>query len=182
MLLEHCKDAWLDGEKKDIPHCKNRIINWLTEAQSKAMRTLGFAYKIVEGGETDCQQIIQEGGLTFLGTAAIMDPIRTDIAEAVNECRSAGIAIKIITGDTQVTAIEIAKKIGLWSEDDTERNRISGPAFAELSDLVPEDDSLSSLWQILVDRIEADMVVLNKEVHALWKFVPEDDGGVSAED
>ena len=55
-------------------------------------------------------------------------------------------------------------------------------AFAELSDLVPEEDPLSSLWQILVDRIEADMVVLNKEVHALWKFVPEDEGGVSAED
>lgn len=55
-------------------------------------------------------------------------------------------------------------------------------AFAELSDLVPEEDSLSSLWQILVDRIEADMVVLNKEVHVLWKFVPADEGGLEAED
>jgi hypothetical protein len=46
-------------------------------------------------------------------------------------------------------------------------------AFSELTDLIPEEDSLSSLWLILVERLEGDMIVLNKEVHSLWKFVPE---------
>jgi len=68
------------------------------------------------------------------------------------------------------------------SYDALETMRETIRAFAELSDLVPEEDSLSSLWQILVDRIEADMVVLNKEVHGLWKFVPADEGGLAAED
>ena len=51
-------------------------------------------------------------------------------------------------------------------------------AFSELTDLIPEEDSLSSLWLILVERLEGDMIVLNKEVHSLWKFVPEDEGGL----
>ncbi len=55
-------------------------------------------------------------------------------------------------------------------------------AFSELTDLIPEEDSLSSLWLILVERLEGDMIVLNKEVHSLWKFVPEDEGGLQAED
>ncbi len=55
-------------------------------------------------------------------------------------------------------------------------------AFSELTDLIPDDDSLSSLWRILVDRIEGDMVVMHKEVGALWSYVPEAQGGLAAED
>ena len=57
------------------------------------------------------------------------------IPAAVAKCQSAGIGIKIVTGDTPGTATEIARQIGLWNpETDTERNRITGVAFAELSD------------------------------------------------
>ena len=66
---------------------------------------------------------------------AISDPIRPDVPAAVAKCQSAGIGIKIVTGDTPGTATEIARQIGLWKpETDTDRNRITGVAFAELSD------------------------------------------------
>ena len=55
-------------------------------------------------------------------------------------------------------------------------------AFAEVSELIPDEDPLSSLWAILIDRLEGDMFSVNQEVHRLWKFVPEAQGGLSAED
>ena len=103
--------------------------------QNKAMRTLGIAYKFVaEGASTDCAELVNEGGLTFLGIFAISDPIRLDVPEAVGKCQSAGIGVKIVTGDTPGTATEIARQIGLWKPEDTDRNRITGVEFASLTD------------------------------------------------
>ena len=99
------------------------------------MRTLAFAYKIVDNDATDCQQLIKEKGFTFVGMVAIADPIREGINQAIGECRSAGINIKIVTGDTIGTATEIARQIGLWNDkEDAEINRITGPEFASLDD------------------------------------------------
>ena len=103
--------------------------------QNKAMRTLGLAYRIIpEGKPEDCAELVAEGGMTFLGIFAISDPIRPDVPDAVKKCQSAGIGVKIVTGDTPGTATEIARQIGLWTENDTERNRITGTDFAALSD------------------------------------------------
>ena len=103
--------------------------------QNKAMRTLGLAYKVVaDGAPEDCAELVAEGGLTFLGIFAISDPIRPDVPAAVKKCQSAGISVKIVTGDTPGTATEIARQIGLWQPGDTERNRITGVEFAALSD------------------------------------------------
>ena len=103
--------------------------------QNKAMRTLGLAYKIVdEPGTDDCAELVNQGGMTFLGIFAISDPIRKDVPAAVQKCQSAGIGIKIVTGDTPGTATEIARQIGLWTAEDTDRNRITGSEFAALSD------------------------------------------------
>ena len=103
--------------------------------QNKAMRTLGLAYKVIdENGSKDCAELVNEGGMTFLGVFAISDPIRPDVPAAVKKCQSAGISVKIVTGDTPGTATEIARQIGLWQENDTERNRITGSDFAALSD------------------------------------------------
>ena len=100
-----------------------------------AMRTLGFAYKIVDDTEpADCVALVAENDLSFLGVVAISDPIRPDVPAAVAKCQSAGIGVKIVTGDTPGTATEIARQIGLWKPEDTERNRITGAAFAELTD------------------------------------------------
>ena len=103
--------------------------------QNQAMRTLGVAYKVIpENSSTDCAELVKEGGLTFMGIFAISDPIRPDVPDAVKKCQSAGIRVKIVTGDTQGTATEIARQIGLWTSEDTERNRITGVEFAALSD------------------------------------------------
>ena len=103
--------------------------------QNKAMRTLGIAYReIAEGESSDCATLVNEGGLTFQGIFAISDPIRPDVPDAVKKCQSAGIGVKIVTGDTPGTATEIARQIGLWQPEDTERNRITGVEFAALTD------------------------------------------------
>ena len=74
-------------------------------------------------------------GLTFLGIVAISDPVRTDVPDAVKEVIEAGIKVKIVTGDTPGTAKEIGRQIGLWNDStDSDRNIITGPEFAELSD------------------------------------------------
>ena len=103
--------------------------------QNMAMRTLGIAYKFIpEGASNDCAELVNEGGMTFLGIFAISDPIRLDVPEAVGKCQSASIGVKIVTGDTPGTATEIARQIGLWKPEDTERNRITGVEFAALTD------------------------------------------------
>ena len=107
----------------------------LLSYQNKAMRTLGLAYKVIDKNDSkDCAELVNQGGMTFLGIFAISDPIRPDVPAAVKKCQSAGISVKIVTGDTPGTATEIARQIGLWQENDTERNRITGSDFAALSD------------------------------------------------
>ena len=103
--------------------------------QNKAMRTLALAYKVAtDDTKEKCEDIVNDGGLNIIGIFAISDPIREDVPQAVGRCQSAGIKIKIVTGDTPATATEIARQIGLWTDSDTERNRITGTDFAALSD------------------------------------------------
>ena len=124
------------GLCKVSPVSKENVDRQLAEYQDRAMRTLGFAYQIVEDGDNlvDGNKITADS-LRFIGIAAIADPVRPDVPDAVRECLDAGISIKIVTGDTPGTAKEIARQIGLWdNEKDTERNIITGPEFAALPD------------------------------------------------
>lgn len=103
--------------------------------QERAMRTLGFACQLLDNDEP----AIADGkvvacGLRFIGVAAIADPVRADVPEAVRECVDAGIDVKIVTGDTPGTAREIGRQIGLWTNADTDRHIITGPEFAALTD------------------------------------------------
>lgn len=103
--------------------------------QAKAMRTLAFACREVDDEEDiDCRQLVAQGGLRLIGVAAITDPVREEVPAAVAAVRRAGIQIKIVTGDTAGTAVEIARRIGLWEEGDGEDNVITGSEFARLSD------------------------------------------------
>src|SRR5574344_2053718 len=114
---------------------KSDIHKQLLDFQKQAMRTLGFAYQVLEAGEksTADGEIVAEK-LTVLGIVAISDPVRLDVPPAVKECMDAGISVKIVTGDTLGTAKEIGRQIGLWNESDTDNNIINGPEFAALSD------------------------------------------------
>lgn len=107
----------------------------LLDYQSKAMRTLGFAYKEI-ADETDhfAEGRIASADLHFLGIVAISDPVRDDVPDAINECMDAGISIKIVTGDTPATAREIGKQIGLCNDSDKNSKIITGPEFESMSD------------------------------------------------
>lgn len=135
IVLGKCKDVLLDGKRVDAVEYRSTVETQLLNYQNMAMRTLGFAYKIVDDTEpADCVALVAENDLSFLGVVAISDPIRPDVPAAVAKCQSAGIGVKIVTGDTPGTATEIARQIGLWKPEDTERNRITGAAFADLTD------------------------------------------------
>lgn len=115
---------------------KENVESQLTEYQNRAMRTLGFAYQVLDDGDKAIEHNkIVADKLCFIGVAAIADPVRVDVPSAVKECVDAGISVKVVTGDTPGTAKEIARQIGLWNDaKDTERNIITGPEFASLSD------------------------------------------------
>ncbi len=128
------KVRYADGDKS--PSAATPIINdLLLQYQNQAMRTLGFAYEIIE----DDKPRIQDGQLinshlTYLGIVAISDPIRADVPAAVDTCGRAGIDVKIVTGDTPGTAKEIGRQIGIWGEKDTDINIITGIDFGALTD------------------------------------------------
>ena len=101
------------------------------------MRTLGFAYEFVEDNNErfESGELINTN-LTFIGIAAISDPVRLDVPAAVKKCMNAGIEVKIVTGDTPGTAREIGRQIGIWNEKDNLDNIITGIEFEKLSDEV----------------------------------------------
>lgn len=136
IVLGKCKEVILDGKRVDASEYRPAIEAQLLDYQNMAMRTLGFAFRVMDEEEQEIGKEIQEKvkDMSFLGVVAISDPIRPDVPAAVEKCRSAGIDVKIVTGDTPGTATEIARQIGLWLPEDTERNRITGAAFAELTD------------------------------------------------
>lgn len=107
----------------------------LTDYQNRAMRTLGFAYQVLN----DSDMAIADGkviaeNLTFMGIVAIADPVRKDVPAAVQKCMDAGINVKIVTGDTPGTAKEIGRQIGLWTKKDSDSAIITGAEFEKLSD------------------------------------------------
>ncbi|MDR3269605.1 MAG: calcium-translocating P-type ATPase, PMCA-type [Tannerella sp.] len=123
------------GLSSVVPVAKEEILAQLLNYQNQAMRTLAFAYQIIE----DDKEYIHKGklhdaNLTFLGIAAISDPVRAEVPEAVKTCLTAGIGVKIVTGDTPGTAKEIGRQIGLWQPDEPEYHHLTGAEFAAMSD------------------------------------------------
>lgn len=103
----------------------------LTAFQNKAMRTLAFACKKTT--------VMDVENMTLQGIAAISDPLRHEVPDAVRRCGDAGISVKIVTGDTAATAVEIARQIGIVARNNddnpiNEREIITGQEFAALSD------------------------------------------------
>lgn len=137
IVLGHCKDVAMENGTKPAADMRADIESLLLSYQNQAMRTLGFAYKILTDKEAEAPYEdgrLSARDLTYLGVVAISDPVREDVPRAVGACRKAGIDIKIVTGDTPATAREIARQIGIWTQDDSDKNIITGPAFEALSD------------------------------------------------
>ena len=112
---------------------EEEIMSVLTSYQQRAMRTLAFACKPVES--TDGLRLDE---LEFLGVCAISDPLRHDVAQAVADCQRAGITVKMVTGDTAMTAVEIGRQASILGNGSDmpmdEGEHLTGAAFSELSD------------------------------------------------
>ncbi len=134
MILSKCSTIQEVSGTSALSEKKADIEKRLLDYQNKAMRTLGFGYKIIDNSETRPIADIIGNDCIFLGFVAISDPVRDDVPAAVSRCLSAGVGIKIVTGDTPATAREIARQIGIWNESDQMQNLITGPDFAALSD------------------------------------------------
>ena len=124
----------------------------LLRYQGKAMRTLGFACRELAPDEQPDQAIESlkrgEAGahLHMLGIVAISDPVRADVPAAIVDCRSAGVSVKIVTGDTTGTAREVGRQVGLWTDADGDQAVISGPEFAAL----PDDEAAQRARQVKI--------------------------------
>ena len=135
VVLAQCTDVLFKNERKSILASEKIIEELLLQYQNQAMRTLGFAYEIIED-EKDrfFNSKLVNSKLTYLGIAAISDPVREDVPAAVKKCLSAGIDVKIVTGDTPGTAKEVGRQIGIWNESDKLQNIITGIEFSALTD------------------------------------------------
>lgn len=138
IILKHCnKITTVDGNV-DIAPYRLDVEKQLLEYQGKAMRTLAFAYKEADPDEqsfdSSTSDLVAEN-LILLGIFAIADPIRPDVGESVKSCMDAGIDVKIVTGDTPGTAMEIGRQLGLWLvSDNKDVNHITGKDFEALTD------------------------------------------------
>ena len=137
IVLQNCNRVAINGSYASVESCKASIEKQLLDYQNQAMRTLGFAYQLVDDEQEKSffeDGRLKDADLTFLGFVAISDPVRSDVPDAVQSCLNAGIDVKIVTGDTPGTAKEIGRQVGIWKESDTEHNIITGPGFEALSD------------------------------------------------
>lgn len=111
-LLENCSFELVEGNIKSLTKKrKKELLENSKIMERKALRVLGFAYKNFSK-KTDLKSV-QEQGLIFLGFAGMIDPPRKEVKKAIKECKKAGIVIKMITGDSPLTAYAIAEKIGI---------------------------------------------------------------------
>ena len=126
----------------------------LDEWQHKAMRTLAFAYKKVEASimrtsrtsTAEVVALLDANDLQLQAIAAIADPIRPDVPAAVQECRHAGIEVKVVTGDTAATALEIGKQIGVF-EDEPENIGADGSLTSLDQQMITGEE-----WEALSDE------------------------------
>lgn len=133
-ILELSNKIVLGDSVEDLDSSKkSRIISQLDSFAEEGLRILGFAYRSFQSKDlVDATAQKVEDDLIFIGATAMYDPPRPEVKDAIATCGKAGIRVVMITGDYQVTALSIAKQIGLVSSPDTEV--ISGTDFTNLTD------------------------------------------------
>lgn len=145
----------------------------LDEWQHKAMRTLAFAYKKIEASimrtsrtsTAEVVALLDANDLQLQAIAAIADPIRPDVPAAVQECRHAGIEVKVVTGDTAATALEIGKQIGVF-EDEPENIGADGSLTSLDQQMITGEQ-----WEALSDEEAYERV---KDIRVMSRARPTD--------
>lgn len=130
ILLDISSSVRISGSEKEVSiDVKKRIIDYITELASNGYRTFGVAYRFIDHIPESSEDV--ERDLTFLTVLGIIDPPREGVKEAIESCRRAGIKVVMVTGDHKLTAIAVAKMIGL---DVTEENVLEGKQLDAMSD------------------------------------------------
>ncbi|MEJ2279538.1 MAG: cation-translocating P-type ATPase [Candidatus Lokiarchaeota archaeon] len=127
VLIEKAGKGLYDGEIRDIKEVKEMYLSKNNEFAENALRVLGIAYKPLE---SDYSEEDIEKDFTYLGLAGIIDPARDEVKQSIEEARMAGIRTLMITGDHKITAIAIAKEIGLTDREVA----ITGAELEEMTD------------------------------------------------
>ncbi|MDK6197131.1 cation-translocating P-type ATPase [Lactobacillus iners] len=133
-LLKRAVSLWHDDKIVDLDASeKAKILAANNEMAKNALRVLGLAYKVVDEKFTEVNSATVEQNLIFVGLVGMIDPERPEAKAAVAKAKSAGIRTIMITGDHQVTAAAIAKRLGIIGEDDT-NCVITGAELDKISD------------------------------------------------
>ena len=127
VLIDKAGKGLYNGEVKDIEKVREKILSKNNEFAENALRVLGIAYKPLEENYSEDDM---EDDFIYLGLAGIIDPARDEVKDSIEEARMAGIRTIMITGDHKITAIAIAKEIGLTDNQEA----ITGAELEEMSD------------------------------------------------
>ena len=131
VIINKCKYLYIDGKVNRLTEeDKKRILKINHDMAKKALRILGFAYKSLPGSYSQVSEDLEDD-LIFLGLQAMFDPPRENVKEAIEKCKTAGINTVMITGDHKITAVAIAKELGLFKEGNI---ALSGDELDKLSD------------------------------------------------
>ncbi|MBD3249824.1 calcium-translocating P-type ATPase, SERCA-type [Candidatus Woesearchaeota archaeon] len=131
VILNKCKYININGKVKKLTgKDRKRILRVNQDMANKALRVLGFSYKSL-AGKYDLKPEEIENDLIFVGLQAMIDPPREEVKEAIAKCKTAGIRTVLITGDHKLTAVAIAKELGLFQEGD---KALSGDELDDLND------------------------------------------------
>jgi len=133
-LLELATKILIDNSPVDLTSAKkSEITAQIDSFAEDGLRILGFAYRNIEEDDVPgVTALTAEKELTFIGITAMYDPPRPEVKDAISLCKKAGIRVVMITGDYQITALSIAKQIGIVTSDNSEV--ITGPDFTILTD------------------------------------------------
>ena len=131
-LLARCNSYIVNGEiKTDLANYKAEIDKYNVEMAKDALRVLSMAYKEMDHEPTDDEMKNIENDLIFVGMVGMIDPPREEVKVAVEKCKTAGIKTVMITGDHKITAVAIAKALGILENED---EAITGSELEEMSD------------------------------------------------
>ena len=135
LLLASCNQILTsDGVQPFADSQREYIAGELNKYETIGRRTLGFAYIQDPKNYQQGRELEQYHGLIWLGFVAIADPVREEVPLAIEICQKAGVKIKMITGDSRLTAIEIAREIGIMTQDENDDCCIIGNKLRDLDD------------------------------------------------
>ncbi|MGB9683412.1 MAG: cation-translocating P-type ATPase [Candidatus Bathyarchaeales archaeon] len=142
IILERCTHIFEEGkEKKLTEEKKKKILEVNEQLAGNALRVLGMAYKHLPTTMTKYEAETVEKRMVFVGLQGMIDPPREEAIEANKKCQKAGIKTVMITGDHKLTAVAVAKEVGIYKEGDlvltgAEMDQLSDKEFEEIVEKV----------------------------------------------